>query len=604
MGIFYLLSVVLLIIGILLFKKTENKQNFISSLCLTIIGFICYQAIIAYFLDLVKIPISLLTMSILNTAIFAVLIGITIYKKQIQKYTIKKQDIIFLIIMLVVNVPILYKEFGILDNFRYTSTDAMMHCQAAITFSKGDFLLDSMTNWEAVNPTFMIAGYVNSGMIMKALVGITGEFNLYKIHMFMDLLYYFMIGYVFYLLLTSSKKAISVWRYILAYVISIIFMIGYPLNSVITGFHYFTLGILEVITIIYAIKRDETQGHKATYILLFLLNTGIMLTYNLFAPIIYVAEFIYFIYQARTNKQKIFSKKFILKILAILVIPGIIGVSFFILPRILENIVLKNQQQLWIDGYIYKNFWSNMYIFIPFAIYYIIKRAKDNKMSIETVTFLTICAVMILFYLGWTIEYVSTYYFMKLYYLLNFILLVLFYRSLCLIAEKGKIGKVISSTLIIAYSAGLMLNLIFVNVSSYAYQEEPETFTKIYDVYNTNKGIMKYVDSLFVADRMDVLEYIFDNNLIQGQNLLYVGDYVDQFMFKMFFSYENRTGIDKSNKLDHIQKWNNGEYDYLVIFFKSIYIPYYMETKGLELENGKIIFETPNCVIYEYAQAN
>ena len=59
MGIFYLLSVVLLIIGILLFKKTENKQNFISSLCLTIIGFICYQAIIAYFLDLVKISISL-----------------------------------------------------------------------------------------------------------------------------------------------------------------------------------------------------------------------------------------------------------------------------------------------------------------------------------------------------------------------------------------------------------------------------------------------------------------------------------------------------------------------------------------------------------------
>ena len=111
------------------------------------------------------------------------------------------------------------------------------------------------------------------------------------------------------------------------------------------------------------------------------------------------------------------------------------------MPRILENIVLKNQQQLWIDGYIYKNFWSNMYIFIPFVIYYIIKRAKDNKMSIETVTFLTICAVMILFYLGWTIEYVSTYYFMKLYYLLNFILLVLFYRSLCLIAEKGKIGK-------------------------------------------------------------------------------------------------------------------------------------------------------------------
>ena len=601
MGIFYLVSIIVLITGALLLKKTENKQNFISSLCLSIIGFLCYQTILAYFLDLVKIPISLLTMGTINTIIFAVLIGITIFKKkQIQKYTIKMQDIVFLIIMLIINIPILYKEFGVLENFRYTSTDSVMHCQSAITFSKGDFLLDSMTNWEAINPTFMIAGYVNSGMFMKALVGFIGEFNLYKVYMFMDILYYLMIGDVFYLLLMSSTKVISTGKYILAFIISIIFMIGYPLNSVITGFHYFTLGLLEFISIIYVIKEILLQSRKTAYVLLFLLNTAIMLTYNLFAPIMYLAEFIYFIYQARINKEKIFSKKFILKILVILVIPGIIGVSFFILPRILGNIVLENQQQLWIDGYIYINFWSNMIIFIPFAIYYIIKKAKENKMNIEIITFFVICLFMILFYLGLAVGYVSTYYFMKLYYLLDILLLVIFFRSICKIIDTGKIGKVISRLVIATYSILLIFNLIFVNVGAYDFQNEKENFSKIFDIYNTNKGIMQYVQSMFTDDRMDALEYIYDNNLIQGQNLLYLGDYVDNFIFKMFFTYENREGIDKPNVEEHIQKWNAGQYEYLVVFLKNTYLEYYSNV--LDLQNSKIIFESPNCVIYEFVE--
>lgn len=601
MGIFYLLSVVLLIIGILLFKKTENKQNFISSLCLTIIGFLCYQTIVSYFLDLIRIPISLFTIGILNILICAILIGITVFKKkQIQKYFVKKQDVIFLIIMLAINLPILYKEFGLLENFRYTSTDSVMHCQAAITFSKEDFLLDSMKNWEAINPTFMIAGYVNSGMLMKALVGFIGEFNLYKVYMFMDILYYLMIGYVFYLILTSSKKVNSIGKYILSYIISIVFMIGYPLNSVITGFHYFTLGLLEFITIIYVIKAIEPQAKSMAYVLMFLLNTGIMLTYNLFAPIIYLAEFIYFIYQTKMNKEKIFSKKFILTILTILVIPGIIGVSFFVLPRILENIVLENQQQLWIDGYIYINYWSNMLIFIPFAIYYIIKKAKENKMNMEIITFLVICLFMILFYLGLALGYVSTYYFMKLYYLLNILLLVLFFKSLCMMANNRKIGKIISGIVVAVYSILLIGNLIFVNVGAYDFQNEKENIGKMFDIYNTNKGIMKYVQTIFTDDRMDALEYIYDNNLIKGQNLLYLGDYVDNFIFKMFFTYENRGGIDKPNIEEHIQKWNDGQYEYLVVFLKDVYLQYY--SKVLDLQNSKILFESPNCVIYKFVE--
>ena len=109
---------------------------------------------------------------------------------------------------------------------------------------------------------------------------------------------------------------------------------------------------------------------------------------------------------------------------------------------------------------------------------------------------------------------------------------------------------------------------------------------------------MKYIQESFTDDRMDALEYIYDNSLIEGQNLLYLGDYIDNFLFKMFFTYENREGIDRKNTEEHIQKWNHGEYEYLVVFLKEIYLPYY--TNVLDLRNSKIVFESTNCIIYQY----
>ena len=600
MGIFYLVSIILLIVGVMLIKKSENKLNFIGTLVVTIVGFLCYQVIIAYFLDLVRIPITLITYAILNNVIFIVLISIVFKQKQIQKYEIKKQDLIFILIMLLINLPILYKEFGLLENFRYTSTDSVMHCQAAITFSKGDYLLDSMTNWEPVSPTFMIAGYVNSGMLMKALVGFIGEFNLYKVYMFMDILYYLMIGIVFYLLITSLKKVNSIGKYLLAFIISIIFMIGYPLNAMISGFHYFTLGLLEFITIIYVLNVVELNSKKVESTLLILLNTAIMFTYNLFAPIIYFAEFIYFIYQAKIKEEKIFSKKFILKIISILFIPGIIGVSFFFFPRIIGNIGSENPQQLGLEGYGYINFWSNIIILIPFAIYFCYKKIKQKEINIEIIMFLTISIFMVIFYIGLALDYVSTYYLMKLYYVLNIILFILFFRSLCIIMDEGKIGKIISTLIITFYCTLLIFNLAFVKVGAYDFQTKKENLGKLFDIYNTNKAIIEHVQIMFTDDRIDALEYIHNNNLIQGQNLLYLGDYIDNFLFKMFFTYENREGIDKLNIDEHIQMWNDGKYDYLVVFLKNLYLEYYSEK--LELQNSKIIFESPNSIIYEFVE--
>lgn len=599
MNILYLISIIILFTTVILIKKSDKKINFMANFIITVVAFMCYQSIIAYFLDLAKIPITLLTISLINIMVIAILWVIHYFKiKKFQNYNIKKSDIIFLVVLLIVNIPILYKEYGLLENFRYISTDAVVHSQAAITFSKSDFLLDSMTNWEAINPTFMISSYVNDGLLMKAFENIIGEFNLYKIYMFTDISYYLMIGYIFYLLLTSSKKCDTKTKYILAGIISILFMIGYPLNSIITGFHYFTLGILEFITILYVVKILYKEDKKISYILLFLLNTGIMLTYNFIAPIIYLSEFIYCIFESRKKQEKLINKKNIIELFTIFIIPGLIGLSFFFLPRIIEKIVLENQQQLWIDGYIYINYWSNIIVFIPFIIYYIIEKAKEKELNFETIMLFVIVIFMIILFIGLAAGYVSTYYFMKPYFILNCIVLLLFFKGLCTIIDKIKIGKIISITFVSLYCLILIANLLLVNIDAYDFKVYNESYKKIFDIYNSNKAIMKYLQNNFVEDRIDTLKYIYENKLIEEQNLLYLGNYIDNFLFKMFFTYENREGIDNPNLKEHIQKWNEGEYEYLVVFLKKTYLDYYSEI--LELQKSEMIFETENCVIYQY----
>ena len=59
---------------------------------------------------------------------------------------------------------------------------------------------------------------------------------------------------------------------------------------------------------------------------------------DLLAPIIYLAEFIYFVYEIRIQKKKLISKKNLLGFLTVFIIPGVIGLSFFFVPRILGGI--------------------------------------------------------------------------------------------------------------------------------------------------------------------------------------------------------------------------------------------------------------------------
>lgn len=90
MGIVYFISLLMLISAFILIKKTDKTLNILSFIGITLVVMLCYNAFICYILTFVRIPVTIISLSIINV-IFTIIIAIIIYKKkQIQKYSIDK----------------------------------------------------------------------------------------------------------------------------------------------------------------------------------------------------------------------------------------------------------------------------------------------------------------------------------------------------------------------------------------------------------------------------------------------------------------------------------------------------------------------------------
>lgn len=585
----YILSNILLIISVIIIRKRDEKINFFSTCILTIIIYFCYNPVISLILNIIGIKINLISMTIINFFIILMIYAINIikYRKiKIQTFYINKIDFLVFIIILIVNIPIIFNEFGIFNNFRFISTDATMHACVAKKFYETQQLVTSLENIEAVNPTFLIGGYVNLGMIMQTFLPIIGEVQIYKLYIIFDVLIYILIGLMFYCLLSKYVNKHK-GSQIASVFITIIYMLGYPLNSLITGFQYFSLGILQILGIIYVLK--EYQNNKT--IPLFILNSGIILTYNLFAPVIFIIEFISILMRNKEKSGKVINKTSIIEIIISLVIPGIIGICFFIIPRLMYNLNLKSSQNLNIDGYIYINYITNIIIFIPFIIYAGYIQIKNKKCSIEMIALWTIFAWMLLFVIGKIIGKISTYYCMKNYYLLVPCILLVFFQAINYLMEKGKSKKVFSYIFISSYSILIICNLLFINIEPYNFIYNSDK--SIVDIYNSNKSIMMYIQRMFTKERIEAMEYIEENKLIKNNNLLLISNHIDEHLLQLFFNYQDKDALWSTDKEQKIKEWNNGDIKYLVIFQKDYYL-----NKYKNIEKGELLFKKGDVLIY------
>ena len=86
---------------------------------------------------------------------------------------------------------------------------------------------------------FMPGAYINTGILFKIFSGFIGETYFCQLFFIFDISIWFLSGILMYVFLSKNKKIIPL-------IFSIIYMIGYPLNSLLSGFSYLSL-VLDII---------------------------------------------------------------------------------------------------------------------------------------------------------------------------------------------------------------------------------------------------------------------------------------------------------------------------------------------------------------------
>lgn len=580
MNIIYIITSIVLILSYLLMKKEDKKYNIIHSIIISAIIFLTYNIFISTIMFFTYIKSTLLNLSILNI-VFSIYPIHTIRKnKEIQKYYLNKIDLIAVIIILVSTITIAILNYGTNIAVKHAVTDAATHYFAADDFYRYSTLFSressDVTKW-IDSPYLMTGAYVNTGIFLKLFKGIISETFFCKLYFIFDISIWVLSGLLMYTALSIESK--SKRHQILALVMTFFYIFAYQLNSLFAGFSYLGVGLDIIIGIIIIMKSQLKTKNKIAY--LFLLNLGIMFSYYYFALVMFLSEFWYILKTNKTQKIKIFSKKNILEILIALVIPGLIGVTYFIIyPLFIQNNTITNYATaIGTSGFIYENLIMNVlpYLLVSevFIIYNLLRKTNSYINKLLIVTLIFTFAIFTLFKL----EYASSYYYYKLYYMLFLVLVVSTYEMLKIFTEKNKNVQIIVSGILLLYSLGIfsamvmnkdwyVFDIYLTNgkeiKDDYALIKEKEL--DLFDYYNKNINTMTNDDTLFCKTRgntgrdrwvYSITKNSYNlNNALSNTSVTTVEKFVKNSKYRYFVLLKNDYGGDYEKVQDDVKQYD------------------------------------------------
>ena len=594
MNIIYILTSLALIISYLLLNKSEKKENLIHSVIISVILFLTYNIFITQVMFFVHLKSTLLNLAIVNIAFSAVFITKEIKTKTIQKYYINKLDIIAVIIILGLAITIVIMNYGTNIVVKHAVTDAATHYFASDDFYRYSTLFsrESSDTIKWLNTPYLMTGaYVNTGIFLKLFKGIIDETFLVKLYFIFDMFIWMLSGLLMYTALSTNFKNKKHQR--LALVLTIFYMLAYQLNSLFAGFSYLGVGLDIIIGIIIIMKSEIKTNYKISS--LFLLNLGIMFSYYYFAPVLFLSEFWYILVKNKKQSIKIFSKKNIFEIIIALVIPGLIGVIYFIGYPLMQanNKAFDYVGAIATDGFIYEDLIMNIFPYLLLSEVYIIYIAfKKKNTFIDKLLYLTVIFTLLI-YMLMRLEFVSSYYYYKIYYMLFLVLTVSSYEILKIFVDKGKNVTIIVSGVLIIYSFGIFSAMIL----------DKNWF--VFDIYLTNGEEIKDDYALIKDKEFYLFEYYNNNiNTMQNDDTLFCktkgNTGRDRWVYSITKNGNNLTNALTNDKITTIEKFmEKTKYHYFVLLKNDYDGEYDKVQDEIKRYNLKILIQNSAGMILE-----
>ncbi len=426
MGILYIITLIILGISFMMFKKTDEKINFIKWLIIYFVSLFGYNVVIGMVLGLLNITADIWLLSIINLVVALVLSYRVIRYKDIQKYFVRKLDIAGIVIILAIFTVMFVKDLYIYKgDITHFAVDSSIHYRAAKHYSDNLNIFVNVEDKTFFNFNVMQTGaYINDGIFMNVINGITGLDHCYIYQMF-ETLVLFLSGFAFY---SAVMEKVETKKGLIGTVILFaLYIYGYPYNSWIYGFSYLSVGIMMVamlLTVVEMLYSKEKINKALVIALIGICGTGLIFSYCLFVPAVFAGICIYTFLKDFTVEGKTFLKIFkktTLIVTGMLLVITAVGICYLFIPTFYIEGQTDLVNALKIDGAIYSEKFTNFIPYIPFAVLYfaeLIKRIKNKNLRYMDVFAVCIMGCLACLYLGLRYGLVAPYYMLKVYFIM------------------------------------------------------------------------------------------------------------------------------------------------------------------------------------------
>ncbi len=424
MEFLYILTLIILGISFMMFKKTDEKINFIKWLIIYIVSLLGYNILIGMILGLLNITSHIWLLSIINILVAVGLSYKVIRTKEMQKYYVRKIDIAGIVIILVIFAVMFVKDLYIFNgDISHMAVDSAIHYRAAKHYSDNLKIFINVEDKTFFNFNVMQPGaYINDGIFMNVINGITGIDHCYIYQAFESMIM-FLGGLAFYA--TFIDKIKTKRGLVASLILFTLYLYGYPYNAWIYGFSYLAVGIA-MVAMLLAVVESLYSSDKLNKIfiitLIGILAVGLIFSYCLFVPAIFAAICIYcFLKDLSSDTGKKYLKIFkinTLVVTGVLLLITIAGIGYLFIPTFFIEGQTNLVSALKIDGAIYSEKYQNFLPYIPFAIIYfaeLINKIRKKELRYMDVFSVCMMGFLALLYLGMLAGKVSKYYMLKTY---------------------------------------------------------------------------------------------------------------------------------------------------------------------------------------------
>lgn len=513
-SLLYGVSVIMLILLFMIYPKSEKKLPLLSWLALALFGYELFASFAGAILTILNLPANISFISIVNCLVgMVLLIGVN-RKTRIQKYTVSAWEIIGVLIIAVAVFCLGYYRFEGFKTVNYETSDPAVHMRMAMECINGQ---------SAAGGGGMIISQFTNALWIEMLAPICSGAYSFRAFIIKDVYNLFLAGILFFVAFSLTNKR-RVYCYV--GVLTMVYLAGYPLSNLLFGFQYLGLGV-STVCFLFLCANIHSMRQVNRWWTISLLNLGCIgssLSYTLFAPIVYIALFLFLCWDylceynfAWKNAKRI--KGIVSLALSVFLIPTLLSLYYIVILQ-LTRWGIGVGTALSHEGYIYRNLYSDFILILPFALYGWWTGIKEKALNL--LSFLAPLAMMYCGYFLWKMVRgdVSTYYYYKLNYLNAFIIYGLGAIGLMqlLIKTSAAVNSYLLSwgVVFLLFVTGWVSTLNGYNINLAPFADEAAMFR----IFQTNKFYLSHNTSnhdwIILSDAIDKYGETDRTNLILG----------------------------------------------------------------------------------------